>query len=82
MATQYADVIRVFDIKANFTGDKIKVGQFGWSTDTKEFVCRDSSGYTFVGIPSGVKIGEYEFKVMPDGQLGLLKNGIDTENRW
>lgn len=49
LETGTADIIRVSDIKANFTGNRIRPGMLAMTSDTFQIVKRDlvSSNYTF-----------------------------------
>jgi len=52
MSQMFADVLRVFDKKENFVGDRLKNRMFGFTTDTNELVAKYDDEYYFIGACS------------------------------
>jgi len=75
-----ADVIRVLDIKSNFNGDRIRIGMFGFATDTSELVARVNDGtYRFIkGFPSS---HQHSISDVVDlaAELDKINNSLDIE---
>jgi len=78
MSQMFADVLRVFDTKENFVGDRLKNRMFGFTTDTNELVAKYDDKYYFIGACS--LDGDYVLK-SGDTMTGALQfNNKATHN--
>jgi len=80
MGIAYIDIKRVFDVKTAFTGERLKLGQFGATTDTDELVIRRPDGtYRFISDYDDTELRDLVTGVEPPESVPQLTNLASDE---